>query len=323
MVQAAWQGPTESPARPRTWAEIVTLQACLKAALVVGLMAWVFRSELDRLTWWWSTKGDWSHGWLVPLGSLYFLYLCEPKLARVSLRGSYLGLPVLLGALGLYVASIWPLQIAVTRSLAIVLAIFGVVILLAGVQAARAVWFPIALLLLAVPWPEQIYVAVTMPFRKLAASVAGPMLSLIPGVQAEVAGTVINYTYHGRPGTPLDVERACSGMRMMMAFCTLGVAMAFLWERPLWHRVVMILCCVPIAVFCNFVRVTATGLFHVFSLDNLARGTPHALLAVAMLPIAFGLFGLVSYILNHLFVEEPDEPPAEPAAGSVTGGPGR
>ncbi len=228
-----------------------------------------------------------------------------------------------MAALAIYGASIWPLQVGYPKSLSIVIAIFGIVVLLAGFQVLRAAWFPLALLFFAVPWPERIYVAVTMPFRKLAAAVAGPLLSLIPGVETEVAGTVVYYAYQGQAGPPLDVERACSGMRMMMAFCTLGVAMAFLWERPLWHRVIMVLCCVPIAIFCNFVRVTSTGLFHIFGLDTLAEGTPHALLAVAMLPIAFGLFSLVSYILNHLFVDEPDEPPDQDVGAAVVGGAGK
>jgi hypothetical protein len=57
-------------------------------------------------------------------------------------------------------------------------------------------------------------------------------------------------------------------------------------------------------VFCNIVRVTTTGLFVVFGRQDLARGTPHMLLGLGMLAVAFSLYGGLSYVLNHLFVED-------------------
>ena len=69
----------------------------------------------------------------------------------------------------------------------------------------------------------------------------------------------------------------------------------------------MILSCVPIAVFCNTIRVTVTGLLHVYGRQDLSRGTPHQLLGILMLGIAMGLFALIGYVLSHLLVEEPDK----------------
>jgi exosortase/archaeosortase family protein len=89
---------------------------------------------------------------------------------------------------------------------------------------------------------------------------------------------------------------------------TLGLAMAYLGQRPLWQRVIMVLSCIPIALFCNAIRVTTTGCIHVFEYKSLASGTPHELLGLAMLPIALGLFALVGYVLRNLFVEAVEEP---------------
>ncbi len=89
-----------------------------------------------------------------------------------------------------------------------------------------------------------------------------------------------------------------------MAFVTLGVAMAYLGDRPTWQRLVMVFACVPIAIFCNTIRVTTTGLFFVYGHEDLARGTPHQLLGFAMLALALGSFSLLGYVLSHLFVED-------------------
>ena len=82
--------------------------------------------------------------------------------------------------------------------------------------------------------------------------------------------------------------------------------MAYLGTRPVWQRVIMVSACIPIAVVCNIIRVTITGCIHVFHIRSLASGTPHALLGLAMLPIALGLFALVGYVLKNLFVEVPE-----------------
>ena len=70
---------------------------------------------------------------------------------------------------------------------------------------------------------------------------------------------MIDYLGPGGLSGQLNVEEACSGMRLMMAFVTLGVAMAYLGDRPAWQRVIMVIFCVSIAVLCNTIRVTTTG----------------------------------------------------------------
>ena len=134
-------------------------------------------------------------------------------------------------------------------------------------------------------------------------------------------GVVVDWERAGRQGPPpppLNVEEACSGMRLLMTMTALGVAMAFVNERQLWQRLVMILACGPIAVLCNVIRVTTTGFFTVYDRPDLARGVPHTLLGLGMLVIAFSLYALISHVLSHLFVEgESDEEAREVVPGGT------
>jgi exosortase len=110
------------------------------------------------------------------------------------------------------------------------------------------------------------------------------------------------------------VEEACSGMRLLITIFTLGVAMAYLGDRPAWQRIVMVLVTIPIAIFCNVIRVTATGVAFVNGHNELASGTPHQVAGIVTLGIALGLIALVGYVLSHLFVDELEEDPAAPNA---------
>ena len=89
-----------------------------------------------------------------------------------------------------------------------------------------------------------------------------------------------------------------------MAFLALGVAMAYLHYRPIWQRIVLLATTIPIAIFCNIVRVTVTGFIYVLLHPKYAQGIYHDILGLAMLPLAFGLYGSLAWFMSSLFIEE-------------------
>lgn len=252
----------------------------------------------------WIHDGNWSHGWLIPLFSLYFLWTKRTALATVKVRPSLWGTAVLLASLVAYFYFLWRLPMGYPRALTLVGTLVGLVLLLGGWPMLRLTWFPIAFLMLAIPLPERVYVALTMPQQKLASGAAALIMPLVtPGLYMEAQGVVIDYLMPGRPAGQLNVEEACSGMRSMMAIVTLGVALAYLGDKPLWQRLVLLMTCVPIAILCNMMRVTLTGLFFIHGYEGLAKGTPHQILGLAMLVLALGMYSVVGWVLERLMVE--------------------
>ncbi len=314
---------TVSEGLPRSWGELVSPAACIRIAVVAALLVLVYWSTIRyTLAARWLNDGNWSHGWLIPAFSLYLLAARREELLRSRPRPNYLGAVVLGLSLAAYFVSAWWAQMAYPQALSMVGAILGLTLLMGGWGVIRVAWFPILFLLFAIPLPRSIYVELTMPLRHLASMAAAAAMPLLaPGLHTEAQTVVIDYVRPGMPAGTLNVEEACSGMRLMMAFVTLGVAMAYLGDRPLWQRIVMVLSCVPVAVLCNSVRVTSTGLLYIFGdtesnflhsvgiekLGDLAKGTAHQLLGILMLVIALGLFALIGYVLSHLFVEGPEE----------------
>jgi exosortase len=293
----------------------------LQVAILAAILGAHYRHVIDRLVHIWSTDGDWSHGFIIPLFSLYYLYTQGYRLPRgVADRGlisRLAGAALLVAGLGLHVGSMLA-RMEYPKTLSLVVSLMGVVLIVGGWPVARWSWFAVAFLVFALPLPVQLYQQMTMPLREIATKVSGMVLSMVPDMTAEAQGTVVEYIYRGRTGV-LDIERACSGMRLMVTMSALGVAMAFVNERLMWQRLVMILSCVPIAIFCNIVRVTTTGFLVVFGREELARGVWHTLLGLGMLAIAFSLYGGISYVLGHLFVEGgPEEGNDERVIGGVT-----
>lgn len=293
----------------RTWSEYLPTASRVRIAVIALLLAMVFWDPIRQALWRrWMVDPNWSHGWLIPLFSVYFLYSHRQRLFAAVPRANYWGAVILVLSLAVYFLCSWRLLMSYPQAVALVGAIFGVTLLLGGTEVIRVAWFPIAFLLLAIPLPTRIYVNLTMPQQAFASTAAAAIMPLFAsGLYTEAQSVVIDYIMPGRAPGQLNVEEACSGMRLMMAFVTLGVAMAYLGERPAWQRLIMVLSCVPIALLCNTIRVTVTGLLYIYGHEDLAKGTPHTLLGIAMLAVALGCYFLIGLVLSRLFIEDKDE----------------
>jgi exosortase len=103
---------------------------------------------------------------------------------------------------------------------------------------------------------------------------------------------------------PLTVAEACSGMRLLMAFFALGVATAYLETRPVWQRVVLVAAALPIAVFCNLLRVAITCTMYFIDQPEMGKGVLHTFTGMLMLIPAFAMLYLVGWVLNRFLVTE-------------------
>ncbi len=289
----------------RSWRELAPPISIVRLVIIAALVVAVYWDPIRHtLISRWITDGNWSHGWLIPLFSLYFLVTRRDDLLRCRPGHSYLGAVIVALSFGAFFFSSWWARMAYPQALSLIGTLIGLVLLLGGWSVLRVVWFPIAFLALAVPFPHRLYFEVTTPLRIMASKAAAALLPLlIPGLHTEAQAVVIDYMRAGSLPGQLNVEEACSGMRLLMAFVTLGIAMAYLGDRPAWQRAVMVVSCLPIAIFCNVVRVTTTGYLTIMGRTDLAQGTAHQLLGMSMLLLALGLFSLLGYVLSHLFVE--------------------
>ncbi|MHC5182266.1 MAG: exosortase/archaeosortase family protein [Planctomycetota bacterium] len=256
------------------------LHVFIKAAVISTLIWWIFREEINGIVRQWLTNPSWSHGFLIPLFSLYFLNQSKDEILEIQQpRPSWLvGLPLLLFFLALYPVNVVMLKFMYGKPLIVIAVIGSVVLFLGGWKILKYAWLPVAYLFFAVPLPGRLYFQLTNPMRQLAAQVATVVLNLVPQLEATVQGSTIDVIYQNvrmEPG--LDVADACSGMRLVMAFVALGVAMAYLHWRPIWQRLVLLGSTLPIAILCK---------------------------GMLMLPLAFVLYGGLAWLMSNLFVDE-------------------
>ena len=277
----------------------------IKIMIIGGLLWLLFREEIDRIVHRWMTDPSWSHGFLIPFFSLYFLNQHKKEIIALQPRPNYLGLFFMICCIVFYPLNIVQFKIGYFQPLTMIATLGTIVLFLGGWRLVRYTWLPVVYLIFAVPLPERFYRTLTIPMRRLAAQVATVALGFVPDLEASASGVVVDVIYKGvRMEPSLDVAEACSGMRLLMAFLALGVAMAYLHYRPIWQRIVLLATTIPIAIFCNIVRVTVTGFIYVLGNPKYAQGIYHDGLGMMMLLLAFALYSAIAWFMSSLFIDE-------------------
>lgn len=274
--------------------------------VIIGLLFYgFFYEEIHGLVRRWMDPA-WSHGFLIPLFSLYLLYHRKDDILPLNAKPSYFwGLGGLIVFLTLYVLNIVQFKFGYGRPILMLAALGAVVLFLGGWAIFKHAWLPVFFLYFAIPLPDELYRRLTMPLRLWAAQVSTVILNLIPKLEATCQGVTIDVIYGGQRLEPsLDVADACSGMRLLWAFLALGVLMAYLHKRPAWQRAVLLMSTIPISILCNIIRVTVTGLIYILGDPQYAQGVYHHMLGNLMIFVAFLFYSILAWLMSNLFVEE-------------------
>lgn len=244
--------------RPMVW----------RALVLIGLLGWLYAPVLSRLTQQWWNDPNFSHGFFVPLFSLFVLWQDRSRLAAVPHQPSMWGLPVIVISLCTLLLGVLGAEVFLARTSLIFLAA-GITIFLLGWKMLRAVLFPLAFLILMVPIPSIIFNQVTFPLQIFASKLAAWALPIF-GVPVLREGNIINL-----PAMPLEVADACSGIRSLLSLTTLTIMYGYLLEKRVLVRVLLALASIPIAVAANGFRIIGTGLLVQYWDPDKAQGFFH------------------------------------------------
>ncbi len=242
-------------------------QPFLTAAAIIFLYAAV----LTKLGHDWWTDDNYSHGLLVPFVIAYIIWLEFDKLNKARQTPQVLlgGGLVLFALLMLFGGTLGAELF--TQRISFVLMLVGVTVYFWGAKILKLLVVPFALLILAIPVPQIIFNKIAFPLQIWASQMAiwGIRLFEVASVRK---GNVIEILPNGATQIiALEVVEACSGIRSLMTLVTLALVLGYFtreksnenkpfWKNPdVWRTVILMFSAIPIAIFTNAARVTATG----------------------------------------------------------------
>lgn len=218
-------------------------------ALLFAVLYWEGLRELVKI---WDGKEEYSHGFLIPLISLFLVWQKKDELERVKLTGSWIGVPIVLFAILVYfLGDLSTIFLIIHYSMLVFLA--GLLLAFGGWRAMGLLWVPLVYLFFMVPLPPFLYNQLSGKLQ-LISSELGVMVIRAFDISVYLEGNVIDLGKF-----QLQVVEACNGLRYLFPLMSFGFLCAYLFKVSFWKRAIVFLSTIPLTVLMNSFRIGVIG----------------------------------------------------------------
>ena len=265
---------------------IIRFLLCFLLALIGYLPT--IRWMVDR---WMAHESYYSHGFLIPLVSLFIIWQRKAEIMKAVIKGEGLGLWIAAVGIVTHMISI-VLRVYFVSGFSLVFVLYGLVLFCFGRQVTRQLIFPIFFLLAMIPLPLVIIGNLTVQMKLLAGQVAAFLLNRI-GFPSMLDGSILrmpqSFTVIGAP---------CSGLRSLISLITLGLLFAYALKISLIKKAVLLLSSVPIAIGTNVIRIMLLAIVNDLYGEKVAMGFFHDFSGFLVFAMAFMALLWVSELLK-------------------------
>ena len=264
----------------------------LRTAVISLLLLIIYSPTISWMMDRWNAHDSYySHGFLVPLVSLYVLWIKRAKLSKMKLKPATWGIWLILGGLIVHLLSAL-LRVYFTSAFSMIPVIAGLVIYFCGVAIFRETLFAILFLVFMMPLPLVSIVGITFKMKLFAAHWANKVINVM-GIRAVLEGSVIKMRH-----TYVIVDDVCSGLRSLISLLALGTIIAYLSSKlTRLKKVIVFFVAGAMAIFANIVRIVFMAVTSEVWGANFTEGPLHTLSGLLVFVVAFiGLMIVVKEI---------------------------
>jgi len=283
--------------KPRTLKDFA-----LPGLLVGSVIAAYIPTVLGLIDGPWQTEQE-GHGPLIIAASLWLVWQSRERLKAAPVSPAPIAGWAML-AMGLVLMFLARLQqgLLTFEMFSLIPVIVGCILLSVGWSTLRVLAFPIFFMLFAVPMPDWIIDAATVPLKVFISNVVTHVLYATGFPVAQNGVMIMIGSYQ------LLVKDACSGMNSIFALSAIGVfyAYAFRWEEKV-RSIILLVSIIPITILANFIRVLTLVLIAYYGGPDLLEGAVHDLTGIGLFVVAIillflldGLLGLCGLLLRKI-----------------------
>ena len=278
---------------------------------IIGVaFSWIFWDFLQRqFRFAIEKQADWGHTLVIPFIAGYFVWMCRAQLLEAPFKRAHSGMLLMIFGLFAYTfCALSPDGVFRHHNLmgfGVGCTLGGFMLFIFGWRAMRYLWFPLLyVFIFSQTISDRLMEVVTFKLQDIASIGSYYGLSFL-GLDVSRAGNTLEILYGG-VSYPLNIAEACSGMRMLMAFLALGVAMAYTSLPYAWQRISLVFLALPTAVFVNILRVMTLGLLSIAD-SGFAAGNFHTFIGTLWLIPAFFIYLGIVWILKNVIIEEEEQ----------------
>ncbi|MCW8831675.1 MAG: VPLPA-CTERM-specific exosortase XrtD [Gammaproteobacteria bacterium] len=213
-------------------------------------------------------REEYSHGYLIPMISIFLVWQKKDVLEKIPFTGSWYGVMIVL--LGVVLYGIGTLSAVIDIvAYGFVVTVMGVCLAFMGYSAFKIIFMPLAILLFMVPLPGFLYQTLSNELQ-LISSMIGVWFIRLFDISVFLEGNIIDLGVY-----KLQVVEACSGLRYLFPFMTLGFIAAYFFKVDLWKRILIFFSTIPITILMNSLRIGIIGVTVEYWGVKMAEGILH------------------------------------------------
>ena len=221
--------------------------------VVLGALTILYLPYLQTLVAAWGTNDDYSHGYFIPLISMYMIWSVRDQLASAKIKPTNLGLLLVAIGLGLLLISKIGSELFLQR-LSLIVVLLGLVLFLFGREYFKLLKWPILYLIFMIPLPAIIWNKIAFPLQLFASYLTEHIIRLL-GIPIFRQGNVLHLAE-----TTLEIVAACSGLRSLLTMFALSSLLVWMSSLPLNRKWILFFSAVPAAILANLIRLTTTAI---------------------------------------------------------------
>lgn len=216
----------------------------------------------------WIDTPEFSHGFFIPLVSLWLAWERREAVAAAKVQGSYYGLAIIVVASAILLIG-EVTDTTIFNHISLIVGVVGLVATIGGWRLIKIMAIPLVFLLFMVPWPYVIAAVVTAKLQLISSTLGVDMIRAF-GIPAYLDGNVIDLGFY-----KLGVVEACSGLRYLIPLLGLAFIAAYFTRGPLWHKIVIMIVIFPLTIFMNSWRIAMIGVIAQYLGVGPAEGFVH------------------------------------------------
>lgn len=279
--------------RQRTSWKPSVAEMVLAAVAVLASFVWAYWPSLVKMVGAWERQPDYSHGYFVVPLALYFCWARRDQFPGTCVQFAWQGVALILLSIAIRIGGV-RYYVDAVDAWSMIFWIGGAVWLLGGWRVFVWASPSIGFLFFMIPLPWSAERVLSLPLQRVATTLSTWALQVL-GQPAIAEGSTIWLDEHR-----LEVEQACSGLRIFVGIFALAFAYVVLVRRTWWERSLLLLSALPIALAANSTRIVVTGLLSRWVSGDAAYKFTHDISGYIMIPYAAALFALALWYFGHI-----------------------
>jgi len=285
---------------PNAWVSMKKKLTSFFTALDLGMLALVFIGLIGLyyeillgLIEDWSTNDNYSHGFFIPIISLYMIYTMRPELKKIIIKPAQWGLLFLIIGLGQLLIATTGSEFFLQRT-SMIPVLLGLILFLFGSNYTKKLLLPVCYLLFMIPLPAILWNKIAFPMQLFSTNLTEKFVQFI-GISVFREGNILHLAQ-----TTLEVVDACSGLRSLTTMFALSAALAWFASYSLPKKWFLFFMAAPIAIFANIIRLTSTAILASKYGSEVAQGFLHEFSGVVTFFLGLALLIGVNTLLSKI-----------------------